>query len=94
MVAKYLMAAAAAALAVAPAAAAPSNPAASLSVSKSVRTGSVSKKTSFVVVGDNPGSKYDKAVQAKVPILNENGFAVLLAEGPEAAVEVALPTDE
>jgi len=57
-------------------------------------TGSVSKKTSFVVVGDNPGSKYDKAVQAKVPILNEDGFAVLLAEGPEAAVEVALPTDE
>ncbi|MFF9090262.1 NAD-dependent DNA ligase LigA [Streptomyces sp. NPDC014991] len=56
--------------------------------------GSVSKKTSFVVVGDNPGSKYDKAVQAKVPILNEDGFDVLLEQGPEAAAEVALPTEE
>lgn len=57
-------------------------------------TGSVSKKTSFVVVGENPGSKYDKAVQAKVPVLDEDGFAVLLAEGPEAAVQAALPTEE
>lgn len=57
-------------------------------------TGSVSKKTSFVVVGDNPGSKYDKAVQAKVPVLNEEGFTVLLDQGPEAAAEVALPTGE
>src|SRR5690606_33435331 len=30
--------------------------------------GSVSKKTSFVVVGDNPGSKYDKAVELGVPV--------------------------
>ncbi|MER6528764.1 NAD-dependent DNA ligase LigA [Streptomyces sp. NPDC001508] len=57
-------------------------------------TGSVSKKTSFVVVGDNPGSKYDKAMQLKVPVLNEDGFGVLLAQGPEAAAEVALPADE
>ncbi|MDX6363829.1 MAG: ligase [Streptomyces sp.] len=57
-------------------------------------TGSVSKKTSFVVVGDNPGSKYDKAMQLKVPVLNEDGFAVLLGQGPEAAAEVALPTPE
>ncbi|MGW1050243.1 NAD-dependent DNA ligase LigA [Streptomyces sp. NPDC002521] len=57
-------------------------------------TGSVSKKTSFVVVGDNPGSKYDKAVQAKVPVLNEDGFTVLLEQGAEAAAEVALPTEE
>ncbi|MFF4489188.1 NAD-dependent DNA ligase LigA [Streptomyces sp. NPDC001544] len=57
-------------------------------------TGSVSKKTSFVVVGDNPGSKYDKAMQLKVPVLNEDGFGVLLEQGPEAAAEVALPTDE
>jgi DNA ligase (NAD+) len=48
-------------------------------------TGSVSKKTDFVVVGDNPGSKFDKAVQLKVPVLDEDGFAVLLADGPEAA---------
>ncbi|AEY91853.1 NAD-dependent DNA ligase LigA [Streptomyces hygroscopicus subsp. jinggangensis 5008] len=57
-------------------------------------TGSVSKKTSFVVVGDNPGSKYDKAMQLKVPVLNEDGFGVLLEQGPEAAAEVALPTGE
>jgi DNA ligase (NAD+) len=46
---------------------------------------SVSKKTSFVVVGDAPGSKYDKAVSLEVPILDEEGFTVLLEEGPEAA---------
>ncbi|MEU9291233.1 NAD-dependent DNA ligase LigA [Streptomyces sp. NPDC048275] len=57
-------------------------------------TGSVSKKTSFVVVGDNPGSKFDKAMQLKVPVLNEEGFAVLLEQGPEAAAEVALPIEE
>jgi DNA ligase (NAD+) len=52
-------------------------------------TSSVSKKTSFVVVGDNPGSKYDKAVALRVPVLDEHGFNVLLAEGPEAAAKVA-----
>ncbi|MDQ0764080.1 NAD-dependent DNA ligase LigA [Streptomyces canus] len=57
-------------------------------------TGSVSKKTSFVVVGDNPGSKYDKAMQLKVPVLNEDGFDVLLEQGPDAAGDVALPTEE
>ncbi|MFH9427532.1 NAD-dependent DNA ligase LigA [Streptomyces sp. NPDC017615] len=57
-------------------------------------TGSVSKKTSFVVVGDNPGSKYDKAMQLKVPVLDEDGFTVLLERGAEAAAEVALPTGE
>ncbi|MFD2090614.1 NAD-dependent DNA ligase LigA [Blastococcus deserti] len=52
-------------------------------------TGSVSKKTGFVIVGADPGSKYDKAVQVKVPILDDDGFRVLLDEGPEAAREVA-----
>ncbi|MER7760907.1 NAD-dependent DNA ligase LigA [Streptomyces sp. NPDC097619] len=56
-------------------------------------TGSVSKKTSFVVVGDNPGSKYDKAVQLKLAVLDEAGFAVLLEQGPEAAREAALPVE-
>jgi DNA ligase (NAD+) len=50
---------------------------------------SVSKKTSFVVVGDSPGSKYDKAVQLGVPILDAAGFQVLLDQGAEAASEVA-----
>jgi DNA ligase (NAD+) len=52
-------------------------------------TGSVSKKTGFVVVGADPGSKYDKAVAVKAPILDDDGFAVLLEQGPEAAREVA-----
>ncbi|MFD9335629.1 NAD-dependent DNA ligase LigA [Streptomyces sp. NPDC060028] len=56
-------------------------------------TGSVSKKTSFVVVGDNPGSKYDKAVQLKLSILDDAGFAILLEQGPDAAREAALPVD-
>ena len=54
-------------------------------------TSAVSKKTDFVVVGDNPGSKYDKAMQLKLAVLDDDGFAVLLAEGPEAAREAALP---
>ncbi|MGQ5262251.1 NAD-dependent DNA ligase LigA [Micromonospora sp. ZYX-F-536] len=48
-------------------------------------SGSVSKKTSFVVVGDNPGSKADKAAGLKVPVLDEDGFRLLLDEGPDAA---------
>ncbi|RSM40916.1 NAD-dependent DNA ligase LigA [Amycolatopsis balhimycina DSM 5908] len=56
--------------------------------------GSVSKKTAFVVVGDSPGSKYDKAMQLKVPVLDEAGFRVLLEQGPEAAREAALPADD
>ncbi|MEV7118288.1 NAD-dependent DNA ligase LigA [Kitasatospora griseola] len=48
-------------------------------------TGSVSKKTHFVVVGDNPGSKYDKAVQLGVPVLDDAGFEVLLGQGADAA---------
>ncbi|GAA2559118.1 NAD-dependent DNA ligase LigA [Pseudonocardia hydrocarbonoxydans] len=51
--------------------------------------GSVSKKTAFVVAGDAPGSKYDKALEIGVPILDESGFRVLLDRGPEAATEVA-----
>lgn len=48
-------------------------------------SGSVSKKTSFVVVGDSPGTKYDKAVQLGVPVLDEDAFEVLLDSGPDAA---------
>ncbi|MEV4072593.1 NAD-dependent DNA ligase LigA [Nonomuraea fuscirosea] len=53
-------------------------------------SGSVSKKTSFLVAGENAGSKYDKAVSLGVPILDEAGFEVLLNEGPEAAAGVAV----
>jgi len=51
---------------------------------------SVSKKTSFVVVGESPGSKYDKALELKVPILSgADAFNVLLDAGPEAAAKIA-----
>ncbi|MPZ63985.1 MAG: NAD-dependent DNA ligase LigA [Pseudonocardiaceae bacterium] len=56
--------------------------------------GSVSKKTAFVVAGDSPGSKYDKAVSLGVPVLDEDGFRVLLADGPEAARAVASADEE
>ncbi|MQA27335.1 MAG: NAD-dependent DNA ligase LigA, partial [Micromonosporaceae bacterium] len=49
--------------------------------------GSVSKKTDFVVVGESPGSKYDKAVQLKVPVLDSDGLRVLLEQGADAARE-------
>jgi DNA ligase (NAD+) len=51
--------------------------------------GSVSKKTAFVVVGDSPGTKADKAEELGVPVLDEDGFGVLLDQGPEAARELA-----
>jgi DNA ligase (NAD+) len=44
--------------------------------------GSVSKKTSYLVAGDNAGTKRDKAEQLGVPILDEDGFRELLANGP------------
>lgn len=45
-------------------------------------TGSVSKKTDYVVVGENAGSKHDRALELGVPVLDEAGFKTLLAEGP------------
>jgi DNA ligase (NAD+) len=55
---------------------------------------SVSKKTSFLVAGENAGSKYDKAVSLGVPILDGAGFEVLLKDGPEAAAQVAVKPEE
>ena len=52
-------------------------------------TSSVSKKTAFLIAGDAPGSKYDRAMSLGVPILDEAGLAVLLADGPEMARALA-----
>ena len=46
-------------------------------------SGSVSKKTDYVVVGDNAGSKADKAAELGLPVLDEDGFRALLASGPD-----------
>ena len=46
--------------------------------------GSVSKNTDFVVIGENAGSKADKAAELGRPILDEAGFVRLLAGGPGA----------
>ena len=56
--------------------------------------GSVSKKTDYVVVGENAGSKADKAEQLGVPILDEAGFQKLLDEGPPAAAEPEASADD
>lgn len=46
--------------------------------------GSVSKKTDYVVVGENAGSKAAKAEELGRPILNEEQFVQLLEGGPDA----------
>lgn len=53
--------------------------------------GSVSKKTSFVVLGANAGSKADKAEQLGVPTLDEDGFRTLLAQGPPPSEDIETP---
>jgi DNA ligase (NAD+) len=55
---------------------------------------SVSKKTDFVVAGDNAGSKYDKAIALGVPTLDEAGLRILLDQGPEAARAAAATSPE
>ena len=45
-------------------------------------TSSVSKKTSWVIVGESPGTKLAKAETLGVPILDEAGFVQLLEHGP------------
>ncbi|MCD2154867.1 NAD-dependent DNA ligase LigA [Rhodococcus cerastii] len=56
--------------------------------------GSVSKKTAFVVVGEAPGSKHDKALELGVPVLDEDGFRRLLEDGPDAVAPTDLDESE
>jgi DNA ligase (NAD+) len=53
----------------------------------------VSKRTRFVVAGENAGSKLDKAASLGVPVLDESGLGVLLSEGAEAAAASATVPD-
>ncbi len=56
-------------------------------------SGSVSKKTDYVVVGENAGAKADKAEQLGVPVLDEAQFTALLSDGPPHAPQQPEPAE-
>jgi DNA ligase (NAD+) len=44
--------------------------------------GSVSKKTSYVVAGQDAGSKLDRAIELRVPVLDEQQLMAMIEDGP------------
>ncbi|HMO55895.1 MAG TPA: NAD-dependent DNA ligase LigA [Roseiflexaceae bacterium] len=49
-------------------------------------TGSVTRKTDYLVVGADPGgSKYNKALELQIPLLDETALRILLTAAPEAS---------
>ncbi|MCA9451962.1 MAG: hypothetical protein KC584_04925, partial [Nitrospira sp.] len=44
-------------------------------------TSSISKQTDYLIAGEDPGSKYDKAATLGVRILDENAFSLLIQSG-------------
>ncbi|MHA7209870.1 NAD-dependent DNA ligase LigA [Arthrobacter sp. MDT1-65] len=57
-------------------------------------SGSVSKNTSYLVAGENAGTKLEKAEALGIPVLDEEGFTALLAHGPATPADDGDPSED